>query len=186
MTLLARGQKPQARGMSTRSVVRSVFVVGLVVALEASGQEESLVRRYSVGPRFTVAPGVFIPSNGSAGFSLGLEGGYGFDLGPVIATPGLALQGNWSSDWTVYSGLAGARLTVPLGSFGPFVEAGLGYGHVSGPFNYSSGGLAVRGGAGFIHFFSPQFALGLSVRYDTIVDTPFKGWTFAPSLLIGF
>jgi Outer membrane protein beta-barrel domain len=172
--------------MSANSVLRWASAVALVFALEARGQEESLVRRYSVGPRFTVAPGVFIPSNGSAGFSLGLEGGYGFDLGPVIVTPGLSLQGNWSSDWTVYSGLAGGRVTFPFGSFGPFVEAGLGYGHVSGPLNYSAGGLAVRGGVGFTYFFSPQFALGLSVRYDTIVDTAFKGWTFAPTLLIGF
>jgi Outer membrane protein beta-barrel domain len=172
--------------MPANSIVRWVFAVALVVGLEARGQEESLVRRYSVGPRFTVAPGVFIPSTGSAGFSLGLEGGYGFDLGPVIVTPGLSLLGEWSSDWTAYSGLAGGRVTVPLGSFGPFVEAGLGYGHVSGPLNYSAGGLAVRGGAGFIYFFSPQFALGLTVRYDAIIDTGFKGWTFAPTLLIGF
>jgi hypothetical protein len=164
---------------------RWLFALGLVVAFEVRGQEESLVRRYSVGPRFTVAPGVFIPSRGSAGFSLGLEGGYGFDLGPVIITPGLGLQGDWGSDWTVYSGLATGRLTVPLGSFGPYVEAGLGYGHVSAPLGYSAGGLAVRGGAGFIYFFSPQFALGVNVRYDTIVNTDFKGWTIGPTLLIG-
>jgi len=171
--------------MPENSIGRWLFALGLVVAFEVRGQEESLVRRYSVGPRFTVAPGVFIPSRGSAGFSLGLEGGYGFDLGPVIITPGLGLQGDWGSDWTVYSGLATGRLTVPLGSFGPYVEAGLGYGHVSAPLGYSAGGLAVRGGAGFIYFFSPQFALGINVRYDTIVNTDFKGWTIGPTLLIG-
>src|ERR1700742_3238460 len=78
--------------------------------------ETSLVRRYAVGPRFIIAPGVFIPSTGSAGFSLGLIGGYGFDLGPVILTPGLIAQGNWSSDWSVYTGLAGLRVTLPLGN----------------------------------------------------------------------
>jgi len=139
-----------------------------------------------VGPRFTIAPGVFIPSSGSAGFALGVEGGYGFDLGPVIVTPGLAFQGDWSSDWNVYTGLAGVRVTFPLGNFGPFVEGALGYGHVGGPFQYSSGGLAVRGGAGFIVFFGQSFALGLLVRYDAIIDTPFKGWTIAPTILLTF
>lgn len=148
--------------------------------------EPGLVRRYSVGPRFAIIPGVFIPSSGSAGFSLGVEGGYGLDLGPVIVTPGLSFQGNWGGDFTAYTGLAIARVTLPLGSFGPFVEGGIGYGHVTGPLNYSSGNLAVRGGAGFIFFFSPKFAIGLDVRYDAIVDTPFKGWTFAPLILLTF
>lgn len=145
-----------------------------------------LVRRYAVGPRFAIIPGVFIPSNGSAGFSLGLEGGYGFDFGPVILTPAVALQGNWGGDFTVYSVLGGARLTLPLGSFGPFVEFGIGYGHVSGPLDYSKGGVALRGGAGFIYFFSPNFAIGIAVRYDAIADTLFKGWTFAPLILLAF
>jgi hypothetical protein len=79
-----------------------------------------------VGPRFIIAPGVFIPSTGSAGFTLGIIGGYGFDLGPLILTPGLIGQGSWSSDWTVYSGLGGLRVTLPLGNFGPYVEAALG------------------------------------------------------------
>ena len=39
---------------------------------------------------------------------------------------------------------------------------------------------------GFIFFFSPKFALGISVRYDQIVDTPYKGWTFAPLILLAF
>jgi hypothetical protein len=150
--------------------------------------EPSLVRRYAVGPRFIIAPGVFIPSTGSAGFTLGIIGGYGFDLGPLILTPGVIGQGSWSSDWTVYSGLGGLRVTLPLGNFGPYVEAALGYGHVDRkePFSYSTGGLAVRGGAGFILFFSPSFALGLGVTYDTIVDTSFKTWTIAPIILLAF
>ncbi len=152
----------------------------------APPEEISLVRRYAVGPRIIFAPGVFIPSNGSAGFALGVEGGYGFDLGPVILTPIVSFQGNWSSDWTVYTGLGGLRVTLPLGNFGPFVEGGVGYGHVGGPLGYSSGGLAVRGGAGFIIFFGERVALGISGRYDAIIDTPFKGWTIAPMLLLTF
>jgi hypothetical protein len=148
--------------------------------------QPSLVRRYSVGPRLIIAPGIFIPSTGSAGFTLGIIGGYGFDLGPVILTPGVIGQGSWSSDWNVYTGMGGLRLTLPLGNFGPYVEAALGYGHVGGPLNYSSGGLAVRGGAGFILFFSQSFALGLSVTYDTIVDTPYKSWGIAPLILLAF
>jgi hypothetical protein len=148
--------------------------------------QPSLVRRYAVGPRLLIAPGVFIPSSGSAGFTLGVVGGYGFDLGPVILTPGVFGQGSWSSDWTVYSGLGGLRVTLPLGNFGPYVEGALGYGHVGGPLGYSAGGLAVRGGAGFIFFFSPQFALGLGVTYDTIIDTPYKSWGIAPVILLAF
>ncbi|HTS81669.1 MAG TPA: hypothetical protein VMH40_13805 [Myxococcaceae bacterium] len=153
---------------------------------DVPGPPPSLVRQYAVGPRFIIAPGVFIPSSGSAGFALGVEGGYGFDLGPIILTPTISFQGNWSSDWTVYSGLGGARVTLPVGNFGPFVEAGLGYGHVGGPLGYSAGGLAVRGGAGFILFIGRSFAIGISGRYDAIVDTGFKGWTIAPIILLTF
>ena len=96
------------------------------------------------------------------------------------------MQGNWGGEFTAYEALAGARVTLPLGSFGPFVEGALGYGHVSGPLDYSSGNLAWRAGVGFIFFFSPKFALGISVRYDQIVDTPYKGWTFAPLILLAF
>jgi hypothetical protein len=152
----------------------------------APAPEPGLVRRYAVGPRLIFAPGIFIPSSGNAGFTLGIIGGYGFDLGPLILTPGVIGQGSWSSDWTVYTGMGGLRVTLPLGNFGPYVEAALGYGHVGGPINYSSGGLAVRGGAGFILFFSPSFALGLSVTYDTIVDTPYKSWGIAPLILLAF
>jgi len=148
--------------------------------------QPSLVRRYAVGPRFIIAPGVFIPSSGSAGFTLGVAGGYGFDLGPVILTPGAIAQGSWSGDWNVYSGLGALRVTVPLGSFGPFIEGGVGYGHVGGPFGYSAGGLALRAGGGFIMFFSPSFALGVSVTYDSILDTPYKSWGIAPLILLAF
>ena len=145
-----------------------------------------LVRQNSVGLRLSIAPGVFIPSTGSAGFSLGVTAGYGLDLGPVIVTPGAMLQGSWSSDWTVYSVLGGAKVTLPLGNFGPFVEAALGYGHVGGPLGYSSGGLEVRVGGGFILFFSRSFALGLQVDYDTIIDTPYHTWIIAPTILLSF
>lgn len=148
--------------------------------------EPGLVRRYAVGPRFIIAPGVFIPSTGSAGFTLGIFGGYGFDLGPVILTPGVIAQGSWSSDWSVYSGMGGLRVTLPLGNFGPYVEGGIGYGHVGGPLGYSAGGLALRAGAGFILFFSPSFALGVGFSYDTITDTPYKSWTIAPIILLAF
>ena len=148
--------------------------------------EPGLVRRYAVGPRFIIAPGVFIPSSGSAGFTLGVVGGYGFDMGPVILTPAVMAQGSWSGDWSVYEGLGGLRVTLPIGNFGPYIEGGLGYGHVGGPLGYSAGGLAVRGGAGFIMFFSPSFALGVSVTYDTIIDTPYKTWIIAPLILLAF
>jgi hypothetical protein len=82
--------------------------------------------------------------------------------------------------------MGGLRVTLPLGNFGPYIEAALGYGHVGGPLGYSAGGLAVRGGAGFILFFSPQFALGLGVTYDTIIDTPYKSWGIAPLILLAF
>ena len=91
--------------------------------------------------------------------------------GPPYTTFGLPVTGRMGSlrpHW---------EPTSEDGPLDPFVEAALGYGHVGGPLGYSAGGLAVRGGAGFILFFSPTFALGLSVTYDTIVDTGYKSWS---------
>ncbi len=177
---------PVRPAVSLLLLLSSVAVAQGDVPQAEPAPEPSLVRRYAVGPRFIIAPGVFIPSTGSAGFSLGVVGGYGFDLGPVILTPGIIAQGNWSSDWSVYTGLAGLRVTLPLGNFGPYVEGGIGYGHVGGPLGYSAGGLALRAGGGFIVFFSPSFALGVSVGYDTILDTPYKSWSIAPLILLAF
>lgn len=146
----------------------------------------SLVRQNSVGPRLVIAPGVFIPSNGSSGFTLGVVLGYGLDLGPVIVTPAVMFQGSWASNLSIYSGLGGARVTVPIGSFGPFVEAALGYGNVSGPLNYSKGGLEIRVGGGFIYYFNRNFSLGVTVDYDTITDTPYQTWIFAPTIGLSF
>jgi hypothetical protein len=194
LSSVARGQDPGAAQPPPGATAPPQYAPPPQVAtpppqyapMPAPPPEPSLVRQYAVGPRLIIAPGVFIPSSGSAGFTLGIIGGYGFDLGPVILTPGVIGQGSWSSDWTVYSGLGGLRVTLPLGNFGPYVEAAIGYGHVGGPFNYSAGGLALRGGAGFIFFFSAKFALGVAVGYDTIVDTGYKSWTIAPLILLSF
>jgi hypothetical protein len=152
----------------------------------APAPEPSLVRQNSVGLRLVIAPGVFIPTTGSSGFTLGVVVGYGLDLGPVIVTPAVMFQGSWASNLSIYSGLGGARVTLPLGNFGPFVEAALGYGNVSGALNYSKGGLEIRVGGGFIYFFSRNFALGLTVDYDTITDTPYQTWIFAPTIVLAF
>jgi hypothetical protein len=112
--------------------------------------------------------------------------GYGLDLGPVIVTPAVMFQGSWASNLSIYSGLGGARVTVPVGNFGPFVEGALGYGQVNGPAGYSKGGLEIRVGGGFIYYFNRSFALGLTVDYDTITDTPYQTWIFAPTILLAF
>ena len=39
-------------------------------------------------------------------------------------------------------------------------------------------------GGGFIFFFSRSFALGLTVDYDTITDTPYHTWIIAPTILL--
>src|SRR5262245_6430092 len=179
-------------GIPVRTAVSLLLLVSSIAVAQGDvppaepAPEPGLARRYAVGPRLIIGPGGFIPSSGSAGFSLAVVGGYGFDLGPVILTPGVIGQGNWSGDWSVYTGLGALRVTLPVGNFGPYVEGGIGYGHVGGPLGYSAGGLALRAGAGFIMFFSPSFALGLSVGYDTILDTPYKSWSIAPLILVSF
>ena len=47
---------------------------------------------------------------------------------------------------------------MPLGNFGPFIEAALGYGNISGALGYSKGGLEIRVGGGFIYFFTRSLA----------------------------
>ena len=149
--------------------------------------EPSLVRQNSVGLRLIIAPGVFIPSTGSSGFTLGVVVGYGLDLGPVIVTPAVMFQGSWASNLSSLLRSSEAHGSpCPLGNFGPFVEAALGYGNVSGPAGYSKGGLEIRVGGGFIYFFSRSFALGLTVDYDTIIDTPYQTWIIAPTILLSF
>src|SRR6516165_8045534 len=82
---LAPGEAPCPMGTHVRMAVATCLLL-LSPAAVAQGTDygtqspqvapepppqPSLVRRYSVGPRFLIAPGVFIPSSGSAGFTLG-------------------------------------------------------------------------------------------------------------------
>ncbi len=144
-----------------------------------------LVSAYNSGFQWGLSPGVVF-FQGNAGFFLGLRFGYGFDTGSVIVVPGVRLAG-FFVDPSVYMGLPVVKLVLPIDRFAPFVEGGVGLGHVTaGDDAASKTGVALQGGGGFMVHVSPRFAIGAEASYQTITGTSFRGFGIGPILAIGF
>ena len=146
----------------------------------------TLVSLYNTGFQWGVSPGVVF-HDGDAGFYLGLRLGYGVDLDTIIVVPGVRLAG-YFLDPNVYVGMPMLKLVLPVGRFAPFVEGGVGYGHVAADDTNqvsAQNGLALLGGGGFmIHF--PRVAFGAEAQYQVVTGTDFKGVGVGPILAIGF
>jgi len=143
-----------------------------------------LVSLYNSGFQWGISPGVVF-SKGNAGFALGLYFGYGIDTGPVILVPGLRLTG-FFTDPNVYVGMPTFKLVLPIDRFAPFVEGGVGLGHVTAADNDpSKSGAALMGGGGFMLYFR-HVAFGAEATYQVITGTSFKGFGIGPILAIGF
>lgn len=139
-----------------------------------------LVSLYNSGFQWGIAPGVIV-SRGNVGFALGLRLGYGFDIGSVILVPGARVAA-YFVDPNVYLGMPTFKVVLPIDRFAPFVEGGVGIGHVDDP---AKTGTALMAGGGFmIHF--PRFAFGAEASYQAIAGTGFKGFGVGPILAFGF
>jgi hypothetical protein len=143
-----------------------------------------VVFAYNVGHRFSIAPGIFIPSNGGrVGFSIAGDYRRGYEVGPTILAPGARVSGFFPSGFVAVTALATGRLTVPVGPVGPYVMGGLGPGWVSQP---SEAGLALLGGGGLMVYIGQSFAIGAEASYLTVTGTGFHALFVGPSLLLGF
>jgi len=138
------------------------------------------VSAYNSGFRWGLAPGIFIPAGGgSVGFSLAAHAGYGIDTGSVIVIPGATALGLFPKGTTVLAFVPGARLVFPIGIFAPFVEAGVGPGHVTEP---SGTGAALSAGAGFMVHPTDSFAIGAAGSYMKITGTDISVLSVGPIL----
>jgi hypothetical protein len=144
-----------------------------------------LVSLYNSGFQWGISPGVVF-SDGKAGFALGLRFGYGFDTGPVILVPGVRLAA-YFIDPNVYLGMPTFKLVLPIDRFAPFVEGGVGVGHVAAGDGDRAAetGASLMGGGGFMIHFS-RIAFGAEASYQVITGTDFKGFGVGPILAIGF
>jgi hypothetical protein len=135
------------------------------------------------GFQWGISPGVVFV-NGEAGFALGAHVGYGIDLGSVILVPGLRLAG-YFTDPSVFMGMPDFKLAVPIDRFEPFIEGGVGVGHVGDTDTTpAKTGAALFGGGGFLIHFRP-IAFGAEINYTTITGTKFHGIGVGPILAIG-
>lgn len=146
----------------------------------------TLVSLYNSGFNWGIAPGVVV-RDGDAGFYLGVSIGYGVDLGPVIVVPGVRGAG-YFTDPNVFLGMPTMKLVLPIDRFAPFVQGGIGFGHVardSGEAIPAKSGVALSGGGGFmVHF--PRIAFGAEAAYTVVTGTDFKGISVGPILALGF
>lgn len=138
-----------------------------------------LVHLREEGFQWGISPGVAFV-NGEAGFALSARIGYGIDLGSVILVPGIH-GSTYFTDPTVYLAMPDFKVAVPIDRFEPFIEGGVGVGHVTDP---SKTGAAFYGGGGFLIHFRP-IAFGAAVGYQTITGTKFHGIGVGPILAIG-
>lgn len=148
---------------------------------EPESEGRRLVGLYNRGFQWNLSPGVVFAS-GKAGLALGVRLGYGIDTGPVIVVPGVKLTGIFL-DPNVYVGLPVLKLVVPIDRVAPFIEGGVGVGHVGG--EVAKTGAALQGGGGLVIHVSPAFAFGAEAGYQVITGTGFQGFTVGPILAIG-
>ena len=139
---------------------------------------------YNRGLKISIAPGLFIPTNGGdLGFYIAADFRYGFELGPVVIAPGLRPALYFPSYATIVTGLVTLRLTFPVGPVGPFISGGAGPGWISDP---STVGLAYAGGGGFIVHIGTRFGIGAEASYQGITGTNFAALFVGPILLLSF
>jgi hypothetical protein len=142
-----------------------------------------LVHLRESGFQWGISPGVVFV-NGDPGFALGAHVGYGFDLDSVILVPGIRLAG-YFTDPSMYLGMPDFKLAVPIDRFEPFIEGGVGVGHVSDHGTEpAKTGVALFGGGGFLIHFRP-IAFGVEANYLTITGSKFHGIGLGPILAIG-
>lgn len=149
---------------------------------EEMSEGRRIVSAWNSGFQWGLSPGVGF-SNGKAGFLLGARVGYGFDTGTVILVPAVHASA-YFLDPTVLIGMPMFRVIFPLNRFAPFVEGGVGVGHVAGL--ASQTGAALSGGGGFMLHFTRSFALGAEATYQVITGTNFKGVAIGPIIAFAF
>lgn len=169
--------------------MRPLFCVLALLAFQATARAQEptlreIVVAYNTGLRFSIAPGIYIPTDGGrVGFSIAGDLRYGIELGPIVVAPGARVSGFFPSGFYALTGLATGRITVPLGPFGPYVLGGVGPGYISEP---SHTGLAYLGGGGLMIHFGQRFALGAEATYFGITGTSFRTLFIGPTLLLSF
>jgi len=143
-----------------------------------------IVVAYNTGLRFSLAPGLFIPTDGGkVGFSLAGDVRYGFELGPTIVAPGVRLAGFFPAGARALTALGTLRVTVPAGPVAPFLVGGVGPGWVSDP---SHAGLAYLAGGGLMLHIGQSFGIGVEASYFGITDSWFRSVAIGPSILLSF
>lgn len=175
-------------------MTRSIWIASLSMALwcaaaqaetanTADNEEQSvrdnIVRRNNRGLKLSLSPGVMIPVDGGpAAFSIGLQTTYGFDLPVVMLLPGLEGEYVTSTEGMILA-MGTLRVVFPLGFFGPYLQGGIGYGHLGG--TPSTDALALSVGAGFMLYLS-RLSLGVTAGYHTLVGTGSSWISIGPVL----
>src|SRR5688572_30784484 len=92
-------------------VLTQLVAAGSVQAQESyEPSAREIVVAYNTGLHFSIAPGVFIPTQGGrVGFSVAGEVRYGFELGPLILAPGVRLAAYFPEDVNIVTGLGTPR-----------------------------------------------------------------------------
>lgn len=125
---------------------------------------------------------IVMPAKGNTGVGLELMGRHGFPLGPVVLAPGALMAAHFVDDRVIGVLMPTGRVTLPLGPFAPFAQAGAGAGGITDP---GDGGLAWLAGGGLMVHFGESFALGADVHYQGITGTGYRALSIGPTLVIG-
>lgn len=135
----------------------------------------------NIGAQASVTPGIVFV-DGNTGGSLNARIGWGFDTGRILFVPNLQFA-SYFYDTTAVVGMIGAKFVLPIRAWAPYLEGGIGMGHVNEPQNT---GAAYLAGGGVVYHLNPVLAVGGEVHYQGISSSSFNavslGPTFAASL----
>lgn len=128
------------------------------------------------GPGASVRPGAYFPSRGDTGLGVDASATYGMPFSPFVIAPGARFAAYFGDNGAV-SGMPVAEAILPIGAFAPYLKAGVGVGHATGPRDTS---LAFMGGGGVDVHVTRDVLVGVDVTYETVAGTGFSTVAIGP------
>ncbi len=175
------GQEKKLKFGRASTAVAAAFAAAVtVVASPAAAQDIDIGERQPIednsGPGVNAKPGAYFPSRGDTGLGVEANVSYGIPVSPFVIAPGGRFAAYLGSNGAV-SGMPMAEAMLPISGVVPYVKAGAGIGHATGP---KDTGLAIMAGGGVDVHVTRDVTVGVDATYETLAGTGFNALAIGP------
>lgn len=171
------------KGGAAATAVAGAF---LALATPAAAQDVDIGQRDRIednsGAGLSLRPGAYFPEGANAGLAVDGTVTYGIPVAPLVVAPGARFAAYFGGRGAV-TGMPVAEVMLPVGPFVPYVKAGLGIGHASGP---SETSVALMAGGGVDVHVNRDVLVGAEASYETVAGTGFSSLAIGPRVGIRY